>query len=57
MQVDDHAEIRLQGLTQVFNTLSQPEAQLRAFVATCAYAQRAGVTALLSPVIKARLWG
>ena len=54
-EVDEHAETRLQGLTQVFNTLSQPEPQLKAFTATCAYAQRAGLTALLSPVIKVML--
>ena len=56
VQVDEHAEIRLQGLTQVFNTLSQPELQLKAFAAACSYAQRAGLSALLSPVVKVQPW-
>ena len=52
MQVDAHAELRLQALAQLYNMLSGPAERLQALLNTLAFAQRAGLAAQLAPSVK-----
>ena len=52
VQVDAHAEVRLQSLTQIYNLLTEAPQRLDALLRGLAYAQRAGLTSLLAPTVK-----
>ncbi|KAK9828739.1 hypothetical protein WJX72_001837 [[Myrmecia] bisecta] len=54
-KVDQHAEQRLQGLTQLYNVVGDPRTQFAVLLDALQYAKQAQLSSLLAPVVKGRV--
>ena len=54
VQADNHGDLRLAALTQLYNVVVDAPLQFRVLLRTLAFAKAANLAGMLAPVVKAR---